>query len=204
MTSAHTKARTAARRRAVFLAVAAVLTGALLGAKLAADRLLAGGQVVDLGVIQLRLTFNSGVAFSIGADLPGWIVLAVPAAITVGVAVYGWRHAPAITRTQLAALAVILAGALANVADRTPDGVVTDYLHTGWWPTFNLPDAFIVCGAAALVLAGWRHDTAANHTANHAGKHDGAGHDRTDGTGGASGDVWGTAPGGDPPTPKGA
>jgi signal peptidase II len=49
------------------------------------------------------------------------------------------------------ALAAILGGAAANVIDRVPDGLVTDYLHTGWWPTFNLADTFIVLGAIALV-----------------------------------------------------
>ena len=34
------------------------------------------------------------------------------------------------------------------------DGVVTDYLHTGWWPTFNLADTAIVVGALLLVLTG--------------------------------------------------
>ena len=31
--------------------------------------------------------------------------------------------------------------------------MVTDYLHTGWWPTFNLADTFIVLGATALIIA---------------------------------------------------
>lgn len=31
--------------------------------------------------------------------------------------------------------------------------MVTDYLHTGWWPTFNLADALIVRGAILPVLA---------------------------------------------------
>ena len=55
-----------------------------------------------------------------------------------------------------AALAAVLGGALANLAnlaDRAADGVVTDYLHTGWWPTFNLADTAIATGAALLVLA---------------------------------------------------
>lgn len=39
------------------------------------------------------------------------------------------------------------------------DGVVTDYLHTGWFPTFNLADVFITVGAAALVLGGVRKTT---------------------------------------------
>lgn len=34
--------------------------------------------------------------------------------------------------------------------------MVTDYLHTGWWPTFNLADVFIVCGGLAMVALSWR------------------------------------------------
>ena len=50
---------------------------------------------------------------------------------------------------------------IANVIDRAADGLVTDYLHTGWFPTFNLADVFVVTGAAVLVLASWRaSDTA--------------------------------------------
>ena len=40
----------------------------------------------------------------------------------------------------------MIGGAVANVVDRARDGVVTDYLHTGWWPTFNLADTFLVTG----------------------------------------------------------
>ncbi|GAB3197491.1 hypothetical protein GCM10027062_09280 [Nocardioides hungaricus] len=36
--------------------------------------------------------------------------------------------------------------------DRARDGVVTDYLHTGWWPTFNLADTFLVTGFIVVAL----------------------------------------------------
>ena len=45
---------------------------------------------------------------------------------------------------------------MANLTDRLGDGVVTDYLHSGWWPTFNLPDVAIVAGSVLLVLAEFR------------------------------------------------
>lgn len=156
MTAVTTAAGAATRRRIVFVVALGLATGALIAAKLAADQLLAAGRVVDLALIQLRWTGNTGVAFSIGADLPRGIVLAIPAAITVGVVLYAWRHIPHLTGLPAAALTAVAAGALANVLDRAGDGVVTDYLHTGWWPTFNLPDVFIVGGAAVLVLASIR------------------------------------------------
>ena len=55
------------------------------------------------------------------------------------------------------ALAALLTGALANLADRASDGVVTDYLHTGWWPTFNLADTLIVIGGVLLPSANSEH-----------------------------------------------
>ena len=47
----------------------------------------------------------------------------------------------------------MLGGAVANFIDRATDGVVTDYLHTGWFPTFNLADVFITGGAVVLIVA---------------------------------------------------
>jgi signal peptidase II len=45
-----------------------------------------------------------------------------------------------------------LAGALANIADRLPDGVVTDYFQVGTFPIFNVADSAITIGAALLLL----------------------------------------------------
>ena len=42
----------------------------------------------------------------------------------------------------------MIGGALANVIDRAGDGEVTDFLHTGWWPTFNIADIYITTGIA--------------------------------------------------------
>ncbi|MFI7236682.1 signal peptidase II [Streptomyces cyaneofuscatus] len=67
---------------------------------------------------------------------------------------FAWRTAP--RSRAAAALAVILGGAAANLADRAADGQVTDHLATGWWPTFSLADVFIVCGRIAFVALSWR------------------------------------------------
>jgi len=116
-------------------------------------------RVVGLGLVDLRLAYNPGVAFSVGAGAPAWLVVTVTSAITAALGVVTWRAATGPSRGRLAALALILGGATANVVDRAGDGVVTDYLHTGWWPTFNLADTAIVTGAALLVLAAARHPT---------------------------------------------
>ena len=46
----------------------------------------------------------------------------------------------------------MIGGALANVIDRAGDGEVTDFLHTGWWPTFNLADTFLIIGFIGIAL----------------------------------------------------
>ncbi|OZD70506.1 signal peptidase II [Rhodococcus sp. 06-1059B-a] len=108
---------------------------------------------IPLPVLELRLAFNRGVAFSLGNSLPLWVIVAVTATITAGLAVYGWRSAGRGNRVTTVALALILAGALSNVLDRIVDGAVTDYFHTGWWPTFNLADVYITIGVVLLIGA---------------------------------------------------
>ena len=73
--------------------------------------------------------------------------------IITAVAVFAWRATRTATRSTWLPLAVILAGAVANLIDRASDGVVTDYLHTGWFPTFNLADVYITGGAITLMVA---------------------------------------------------
>ena len=144
------------RARVALVATAALLAALDLGLKTWASRALADGASVDLQVIQLRLAFNSGVAFSLGDTLPSGVVLGVTALIIAGLAVFAWRATRTATLPMRLGLAAVLAGAIANLVDRAADGMVTDYLHTGWFPTFNLADVFITVGGAALVLASLR------------------------------------------------
>ena len=80
-------------------------------------------------------------------------MLAVTAAITLGVGIYAWRTVPTASLVGTVGWSAILAGAAANVIDRAVDGKVTDYFHTGWWPTFNLADTYITCGVVLLVAS---------------------------------------------------
>ena len=56
------------------------------------------------------------------------------------------------------ALGAIVGGALSNVIDRLRFGAVVDFIHAhlgDWsWYVFNVADAAIVCGVAALVIDG--------------------------------------------------
>ena len=147
--------RQESRRRTGLYVAAAAVAGIDLGAKAWAQQALPAGGI-DAGPVDLRLAYNPGVAFSLAAEAPSAAVLVVTGLITAVIAVLAWRTAATGSRWRATALAAILGGAVANVADRAADGVVTDYLHTGWWPTFNLADTAIVTGAALLLLAGLR------------------------------------------------
>lgn len=56
--------------------------------------------------------------------------------------------------TPLARIGVgtALGGALGNLVDILRHRAVTDFIHLGWWPAFNLADIGIICG---LALAVW-------------------------------------------------
>jgi signal peptidase II len=149
----------APHRRGILFALAASLALVdLILKELAQARL---NTPVDLGILELRLAYNPGVAFSLGQSLPEWLVLVATAIITLGVAGFAYATAGKADVLHRLGLAAILAGAVANVIDRIGDGVVTDYLHTGWFPTFNLADTWITLGAATLlvsVVLGDRHN----------------------------------------------
>ncbi|WP_232237709.1 MULTISPECIES: signal peptidase II [Actinoalloteichus] len=139
-----------ARVRLVIAAIAATLAAIDLFVKHLVEQAHPAGP--DLGILSMRLAYNPGISFSMGASLPAWVVIAVTGAVTLGIAVYAWRTAPEVPNSARLALAMILAGATGNLIDRIDDGAVTDYLHTGWFPTFNIADALLTCGVVLLIL----------------------------------------------------
>lgn len=157
MTAGHTGTRVGVTRARITLTTTAVLLAALdLGMKNWASRTLNDGSSTDLGPLNLRLAFNPGVAFSLGDTLPPAALLGAAGVIVVALAVFAVHLTRTAALPVVLALAAMLGGAVANVIDRAGDGLVTDYLHTGWFPTFNLADVFVVTGAAVLVVASWR------------------------------------------------
>jgi signal peptidase II len=73
------------------------------------------------------------------------------------------RGAPAGDRFRQLALGLVAGGAAGNLIDRirSSRGVV-DFLDVGIgalrWPTFNLADIAVSCGAIALAISLWRED----------------------------------------------
>ena len=152
MTEPTTDPASSRRKRTVLILTVIVVFGLDIVTKIAASVVLADRNIDVPGPLDLRLSHNSGVAFGLGNNAPAWLVLTLTGAFAVGIAVAAWRD----HFTSAVAAGVVVGGALANVADRSEAGSVVDMLYTGWWPTFNVADIAIVCGAFALVYTDWR------------------------------------------------
>jgi lipoprotein signal peptidase len=122
-------------------------------------RLREGESVPVLPVLNLTLVRNHGVTFGMlnGAGSVGrWGLAAVALVIIIALAVWLRRAERPLVA---AALGAIIGGAVGNnLIDRLRFGFVVDFIHAhawGWsWYVFNVADAAIVCGVAALVLDG--------------------------------------------------
>jgi signal peptidase II len=109
------------------------------------------------GFFNLIHVHNTGAAFSLFADQPGWqryffLAIGLGASALMFYLMRQTRGRPLFS----IALALILGGAVGNVIDRALYGHVIDFLDfhvAGWhWPAFNVADAGITVGAVLLVL----------------------------------------------------
>ncbi|MDA8049810.1 MAG: signal peptidase II [Rhodospirillales bacterium] len=114
--------------------------------------------LVLLPVLDLRMVQNRGITFGLlnGPETIGPLLLALVAiAVVFGLGVWLWRADRAVIA---AAVGAIAGGATGNIVDRLRLGFVVDFIQAhafGWsWYVFNLADAAIVCGVAALLIDG--------------------------------------------------
>ena len=133
--------------------------------KVLAERALGAGEVASLvgDTAQLRLVHNPGAAFGLHLGAYSrWIFMAI--AIVAVIFLYRmWKETALTERLRLYALGFVAGGAAGNLIDRfiSPRGVV-DFIDVGLgvarWPTFNVADIAVSCGAVALALSLWRED----------------------------------------------
>jgi signal peptidase II len=116
---------------------------------------LVNGPVHVIGPFSFALSYNTGVAFSIGSGLGVPIVLV--ALSVIGIVIWTTRGLPSITGSV--AVGLVLGGACGNLTDRLfrgEGGAVVDFIASSFWPTFNVADASIVIGAVLLGISLWR------------------------------------------------
>lgn len=102
----------------------------------------------------LRLSYNTGAAFSTGSGLTPLITLIASTVVVSAVLV-----APRVVSHRWAvAGGLVVGGAAGNLVDRLirppgfARGAVVDYLDVSWFAVFNLADVALSCGAALWVL----------------------------------------------------
>ena len=105
------------------------------------------------GLLNLRLVWNDGAAFSLfrsGSQWLGWISLLV----SVGLLIWIGRHGRQWSRWQAAAAAFLLAGSVGNGIDRWRYGAVIDGLELVpfSFPVFNLADVAINLAVLCLLI----------------------------------------------------
>ncbi|MGZ8398575.1 MAG: signal peptidase II [Gemmatimonadales bacterium] len=112
---------------------------------------------------QLRLVYNQGAAFGLHVGpYSRWIFFTV-ALVAVFVLARMSRSTPIADRFRQLALGLVAGGAAGNLIDRIRSGRgVVDFLDVGIgayrWPTFNVADIAVSCGAIALAISLWRED----------------------------------------------
>lgn len=107
-----------------------------------------------LPFFNLVLVFNRGVSFGFLASSEVPLLLSLFSLAVSGI--LAWCICKAGTKRQALPYALVLGGALGNVADRLRFGAVVDFLdfHAfGYhWPAFNVADSAICIGVALLCV----------------------------------------------------
>jgi signal peptidase II len=113
--------------------------------------------------LRWTLVYNPGAAF--GLHLGPWSrwIFVVLTFVALGVLWNMYTTAVPEARVKVLALSSIAGGAIGNLVDRlrSSRGVV-DFIDVGVgdfrWPTFNIADIAVSCGAIALAIVLWRED----------------------------------------------
>lgn len=151
---------TTARAWAFAAGLCALVLAADQAAKAAIEAHLVVGQRVEvLGPLELTLAHNSGVAFGLAGGAGVGLVLVTLVALAV--VAYLFARNPT-RRGMWIAVGLVAGGALGNLVDRIRADHVTDFIHVGSWPAFNLADVAISAGVILLVLLYLRDAEAAD------------------------------------------
>lgn len=125
------------------------LTALDLAAKWLAQKYLGAPIEIWPGIFQLKLSYNTGVAFSI--PIPNLAMIIATPILLIGLW-YGIKRVCNIRHVvSKISLALMLAGGIGNFVNRIWTGAVIDFLDFSFWPSFNLADAYLTVGAFLLI-----------------------------------------------------
>lgn len=177
------EARVRSKRRLIMLlCVAAGVVVLDQVSKAIARATLVEGESVTLisGVIDLKLTYNTGAAFSLGEGAGPFYVLMAVAMFAFGVWL-AWKRTDTPT-SLVAAVACVVGGGIGNAIDRVVLGAVTDFFNPTFidFAVFNVADSFITVGVIVAFLIWWRWDDAREEKDNDTDKDEAAAEAGTD------------------------
>jgi signal peptidase II len=109
-----------------------------------------GDRVEVLPFLAFENVRNKGVAFGLGGDISAGLI-GVTILLLLGLLAFVAMRSGTGWLAWLPA-AVVLGGALGNLADRVREGAVIDFIDLPLWPTFNLADLAIVAGVLLLLV----------------------------------------------------
>jgi signal peptidase II len=114
-------------------------------------------------VVRFTLVYNPGAAF--GLHLGSYSRAIFTTLTVVALVILGRLYRATMPGDQwrTLALGLVCGGAVGNLLDRLRSGLgVVDFLDVGVgdmrWPTFNVADMAVSCGAVLLALVLWRED----------------------------------------------
>ena len=137
---------------------AGLICAADFGSKALVIKHLAYGQKIELmPSLNLVHAVNEGAAFGLLATAGGWQrYFFIAIAVLASSFLIHMIRKPGIGSVERLGLAMILGGAVGNLADRTARMGVVDWidLYAGvhHWPAFNIADIGITLGAAVLIF----------------------------------------------------
>lgn len=121
-------------------------------------------------VLRWTLVYNPGAAFGLHVGPWSRWIFVVLTFVALSVLYSMYRQSAPDQHVKVYALATIAGGAIGNLIDRlrSSRGVV-DFIDVGvgaWrWPTFNIADIAVSCGAITLAIVLWREDVEAERAA---------------------------------------
>ena len=142
-------------RKEVWIACVVFLLDRL--AKIAAREIPEGGMTLIPGVLGLRYTRNTGMAFSLLSGRP-WLLGLLSLAVIVAAFLY--LRNKDIPRLPMIGLMLMLGGAAGNMFDRFFTGYVTDMIELlfVYFAIFNPADIALTIGCAIVVISLLRGD----------------------------------------------
>ncbi len=126
------------------------------------ENLAVGQSLWSWGIFEIaRVPPNTGAAFGLFPDhtFALTMVSVVGIAFIIAYAFLIYRRYPSLDNSlSRVALGLILGGTIGNLIERLLYlfgrlGGVTDFIHIGWWPPFNLADSAVVVGVILFIYS---------------------------------------------------